>query len=86
MAEKRAWDLTTTNALQAAATWLLRKSGALLVCVVRVDDLAIAGDPKLAPRDVLTVLDDRLVMLHERLQESRREALAKADKARGKGR
>lgn len=76
----REWDLTSGNALQAAAAWLLKKSGALCVVIVRVDDLAVAGDPQLAPRDVLTLLDDRAPHLHETLERERQEALAKLDR------
>ncbi len=83
MAEGKQWDLTSTNSLQAAAGWLLKRAGenVLFVAIVRVDDLAIAGDPKLAPKDVLHVFEDRLPQLHDVLEAERKAALAKADKA-----
>lgn len=81
---KREWDLTSVNALQAAAAWMLKKAGALLVVVVRVDDLAISADPQLAPRDSLHLLEDRMPELHSVLQREREEARAKADRAREK--
>lgn len=68
------WDLTKTHSLQAAAGWILKRSGALCVCVIRVDDLAIAGDALLAPRDVLSLLEDRAAELHATL-EAERQAL-----------
>ena len=76
------WDLASSNALQAAAVWLLKKAGALLVVIVRIDDLAIAADPQLAPRDSQNLLEDRMPDLHERLEAERQEARAKADRAR----
>ena len=43
-------DYTKTGTIQGLAEWMQSKAGAggggcLFVCVVRVDDLAIAGDP-----------------------------------------
>lgn len=78
----RVWDLTSTSALQSAATWLLKKAGAMLVVIVRVDDLAISADPQLAPRDSAHLLEDRMPEIHSILQAEREEARAKADRAR----
>ena len=78
----REWDLTSTSSLQGSAEWLRKKSGALLVVVIRVDDLAIAADPACAPRESENLLLDRAPELHARLEELRREALAKLDRDR----
>ena len=78
----RNWDLTSNNALQAAAKWLLEKSGALLVVIIRVDDLAIAADPGCAPRESQNLIEDRLPELHERLERERVAARELADRKR----
>jgi hypothetical protein len=76
MADNRDWSKTGT--IQGMAEWL-RKQGAaggggcLFVCVVRVDDLAIAADPQLAPRDLLALFEDRLPELRARLEAERKE-------------
>jgi hypothetical protein len=78
----REWDLTSNNALQAAAKWLLEKSGALLVVIIRVDDLAIAADPGCAPRESHNLIEDRIAELHERLERERHAARELADRKR----
>jgi hypothetical protein len=79
---KRELDLSGNHALQSMTEWLRKKSGALLVCVVRVDDLAISADPQLAPRDSQNLLEDRMPALHDRLQEERKKARELADRKR----
>lgn len=73
-------DMTSLSAVQGLAEWMRKGSGALMVCVVRVDDLAIAADPHLAPRDVLTLFEDRVTELAATLDAQRRERLAKIDR------
>ena len=80
----RDWDLTSASAIQAAAVWLQKKSGSLLVVIVRVDDLAVAADPQLAPRDSVNLIEDREMEIWERLKEQRAEELAMADRKRGR--
>jgi hypothetical protein len=80
----RDWDLTSNNALQAAAKWLLEKSGALLVIVIRVDDLAIAADPGCAPREAQNLIEDRMPELHAWLTEERTKALGVIDRKRAR--
>ena len=80
----RDWNLTSASAIQAAAVWLQKKSGALLVVIVRVDDLAVAADPQLAPRDSAYLIEDREMEIWERLKEQRAEELALADRKRGR--
>ena len=80
----RNWDLTSNNALQAAAKWLLGKSGALLVVIIRVDDLAIAADPGCAPRESQNLIEDRMAELHDRLERERQAARELADRKRAK--
>ncbi|QMV19669.1 hypothetical protein GOB94_13950 [Granulicella sp. 5B5] len=76
---------------QGMAEWIRKSStvgggGCLCVCVVRVDDLAIAADPLLAPRDVELLLADRAPELHALLESQRKEALAKLDQRNEKTR
>lgn len=78
----REWDLTSVNALQSAAVWMLKKAGALMVVVIRVDDLAVSADPMLAPRDSQALLEDRMPQIHETLQREREEARALAERKR----
>jgi len=80
----REWDLTSNNALQAAAKWLLEKSGALLVVIIRVDDLAIAADLGCAPRESQNLIDDRMPELHARLTEERSKAQGVIDRKRAR--
>jgi hypothetical protein len=70
--------------MQGIARWLCKGSGALVVCVIRVDDLAIAADPQLAPREVEALLEDRAPELHALLEQERAEKLAKQDRQREK--
>jgi len=81
----KGWDLTSTNSLQGAAVWLLKLSGALCVCVIRVDDLAVAGDPELAPRDVMALLEDRAEELHQTLEAERKALRARLDRQAVRG-
>jgi hypothetical protein len=81
----KGWDLTSTSSIQAAAAWLLKAAqagggGALMVAIIRVDDLAIAADLQLAPRDSVALLEDRMPELHERLNVERAKLLAKQAK------
>jgi hypothetical protein len=76
----REWDLTSNNALQSAAKWLLEKSGALLVVIIRVDDLAIAADRGCAPRESQNLIEDRMEELHARLTEERTKAQGVIDR------
>jgi hypothetical protein len=64
------WDLTSS------------KSGALMVAIIRVDDLAVAADPQLAPRDSVNLIEDRASQIWDRLKEQRAEEQAKQDRAR----
>jgi hypothetical protein len=82
MAEGR--DLTKLSAMQGIANWLCKGSGALVVCVIRVDDLAIAADPQLAPCDVESLLEHRAPEFHALLEQQRVEKLAKQDRQREK--
>jgi hypothetical protein len=76
--------MTKASAVAGLAEWMRKGSGALMVVVVRVDDLAIAADPQLAPRDTVTLLEDRMPEIHAQLQAARVEWLAKLDRQREK--
>jgi hypothetical protein len=76
----RDWDLTSNNSLQAAAGWILRKSEAMLVVIIRPDDMAISAHGLLAPKDSTALLEDRMPELHERLQAERVKAREAAER------
>lgn len=87
MPDNRDW--TKTGTIQGMANWIQKEAsvgggGCLFVCVVRVDDLAIASDMALLPRDVLTVFEDRIPELIEKLEANRREFLEKMERQRSR--
>lgn len=83
MAKER--DMTSLSAVQGLAEWMRKGSGALFVLVVRVDDLAIAADPLLKPEDTMHLVDDRKEEMHALLAMLRREARAKLEKKKERG-
>lgn len=56
MAEKKQWDLTSLHSLEGGAEWIRKKSGALLVLVVRPGDVAFALDPTIRVADALSMV------------------------------
>lgn len=57
MSGGKGWDLTSRHSLEAAVEWVRKGSGALLVLVVRAEDVAFAVDAAIAPRDALDMVD-----------------------------
>ena len=57
LAGKRKWDLTSTNSLEAAAGYLRKNSGAVLVLVVRAGDAVVVVDDGVEPGDVAGVIE-----------------------------
>ena len=55
--EKKAWDLTSTHSLEGAAEWVRKKSGALLVMVIRPEDAAFALDPAVRASDAMGMIE-----------------------------
>lgn len=73
MGQKKLWDLSSTHALEAAAEWLRRRSGALAVVVVRVGDAVLSADAALAPRDAYGMVCGQMGALREGLESARRQ-------------
>lgn len=62
-----------TAQLSAMATRLRTQSGALVVLVIRVDDVAFSVDPAMAPKDAGETIEAELPALVQHLAESRRK-------------
>ena len=60
-----------TAALSHRAEQLLRESGALIVIVIRPDDVAYAADPQLAPKDFGETLENEIPTLVDSLAQKR---------------
>ena len=54
---KRKWDLTSKHSLDAAAEWMRKNAGGLLVLVVRGEDMAFAVDPTIAPKAAVEMVE-----------------------------
>ncbi|MDR3797994.1 MAG: hypothetical protein P4K93_07565 [Terracidiphilus sp.] len=68
MAEKR---LPNTAELMRKATQLRTDSEALIVIVIRVNDVAFSVDPGVAPKDAGETIESELPALLQHLAESR---------------
>lgn len=79
-AKRKGWDLTSLHSLDAGAEWLRNRAGALLVLVVRADDVAVAVDPAIAPRDAAAMVEAAMPEIHARLESDRQAAKAEAGK------
>lgn len=73
----KGWDLTSPRSLDAAAEWVRSKAGAILVLVVRGEDVAFAVDPAVKPQDAETMVEVAMPELRAKLSE--RRELAKED-------
>jgi len=71
MSKAKSWDLTSTHALEGACEWIRKRSGALMVVAIRVDDSALAADPAMAAKDVLPRLELEMEALAEGLRKQR---------------
>lgn len=83
MSEKKSWDLASLHSLEGAAEWIRKKSGALLVLVVRPEDIAFAVDSQIAPLAAREMVE--FVMPDVQVQLDMQRAAAKdaaAEKAR----
>lgn len=64
-------DWTKTGTVASMADWLRKKSGALAVIVVRVEDAVLSADAEIAPSDVERVVADKLLLLTKNLAAAR---------------
>ena len=77
MSKGKGWDLTSRRSLESAAEWIRKGSGALLVLVVRAEDVAFALDAQIAPRDARDMVDAALEGVAEQMEDARLEARAR---------
>lgn len=87
MSKGKPWDLTSTRSLSAAARWIRKGSDALLVLVIRPDDVAFDADPRLAPMDAINTVRDELPsllqhLIHERAKRTESRGGAKGEAGR----
>jgi hypothetical protein len=54
----KGWDLTSLHSLEGAAEWIRKNSGALLVLVVRAEDVALAVDKEVAGGDARDMVEE----------------------------
>lgn len=73
MPEKKNWDLTSRHSLEGAAEWVRKKSGALLVLVVRGEDVAFALDPAIRLADAGAMVEAAMPELVESVTRQRAE-------------
>lgn len=66
--------LPDTAELMRRATRLLNDSEALLVIVIRVEDVAFAVDPGVSPKDAGETIEAELPALIQHLTESRKKS------------
>lgn len=83
MSKGAGWDLTSPRSLDAAAEWVRAKSGALLVLVVRAEDVAFAVDDAIAPKDAATMVEAAMPEIVAKLDERRRLARDMAEAGKG---
>lgn len=72
MSKGKGWDLTSQHSLEGAAEWIRKNSGALMVLVVRPEDVALAVDPWIAAKDISTMVEVAMPEVQSRLAEKRR--------------
>jgi hypothetical protein len=71
MAGKEKWDLTPTRALEGACEWIRKRSGALMVVAIRVEDSAIAVDPAMPAKEILPRLELETADLADKIRAQR---------------
>ena len=71
MSGRGKWDLASLNSLRSAAKWIRGGSDALLVLVIRPNDVAFDVDPKLAPMEAIKTVRDELPALLQHLIDER---------------
>ena len=78
----KGWDLTSLHSLESAAEWIRKGSGALLVLVVRPNDIAFAVHPEVRPKDAIEmvelVLPETQIGLERRREEAKQKAISRA--------
>jgi hypothetical protein len=70
----KGWDLTSPRSLDAGAEWLRKEAGALLVLVIRAEDVAFAVDPAIAPADASVMVEVAMPEVESKLLAIRQAA------------
>ena len=86
MSKTKGWDLTSLHSLEGAAEWIRKNSGALLVLVVRAEDVAFAVDLDVAPKAAVDMVGLVMPDAMHRLEQKRIAARDLADEKRRQGR
>lgn len=86
MSKGKGWDLTSLHSLEGAAEWIRKNSGALLVLVVRAEDVAFAVDKDVAPAAAVDMVELVMPDAMHRLEQQRIAARDLADEKRRQGR
>jgi hypothetical protein len=86
MSKGKGWDLTSLHSLEGAAEWIRKNSGALLVLVVRAEDIAFAVDAQIAPADAREMVELVMPDVQHRLEQQRMAARDLAAEKRRQGR
>lgn len=79
MSKGKGWDLASLHSLEGAAEWIRKQSDALLVLVVRAEDVAFAVHPEVAPRDAEDMVQIAMEGVPERLKQQRAERRRELD-------
>jgi len=74
----KGWDLTSLHSLEGATEWIRKNAGALLVLVVRAEDVAFAVDGEVSPSDAVAMVEVVMPGAMARLDEMRKEKKARA--------
>ena len=74
MSEKKGWDLTSKRSLDAAAEWVRSGSGAILVLVIRGEDMSFALDKAVSPASAVAMVDLVMPEVEAQLIEERARA------------
>ena len=78
MGTKKKWDLTSKDSCARAAEWIREESDALLVLVVRPEDMSFSVHTSIAVNDAIDVVVNELPALRQGLTEQRAQAKGKA--------
>lgn len=76
MSPQNKQDLTTTSGISKAAAWLRKGGDAVIVVVIRAEDVAFSVDPRVAPRDAVDLVRRELpeLLMHLQLERDKKGA------------
>jgi hypothetical protein len=71
MSRGKGWDLSSLHSLEGGADWIRKNSGAVLVLVVRGEDVAFSVDARVAPAAAREMVECVLPEAAEQLNQRR---------------